>query len=100
MGIWKLPVEKPRGGEDIYRMDISVHLHYGSKFWANLGPAGIHRPSKVQTTEKQRQTFEKIVNLILEVAQQTATNPDSEESFQEAYDMQEIHRKRVYGELE
>jgi len=62
---WKLPVESPRGSEDIYQLDTSLHVRLGKKSWSNGGPAGcVHGQSKIQTSGKQRRFFKQVVEQI------------------------------------
>ena len=62
---WKLPVESPRGSQDIYQLDTSLHVRLGKKSWSNGGPAGcVHGQSEIQASGKQRRFFQQVVEQI------------------------------------
>jgi hypothetical protein len=72
--VWKLPVEEPRGCEDIYALDTGVAVKSGDRSWSNGAPGGCnHGTSKVQPTAAERAAFKKIVERIVKEGQARAT---------------------------
>lgn len=73
-GVTKLPLESPRGGEDIYRLDTSLLLRVGKTFWRNGGPGGcVHQQSKVQATAAQKKQFASAVSFAKAFGKKHAT---------------------------
>jgi len=71
---WKLPVEDPRGCEDIYGLDTGVAVKSGERSWSNGAPGGCnHGTSKVQPTAAERETFKKIVERVVREGEARAT---------------------------
>ena len=80
--LWNLPVERPAGSEDIYRLDTSVAVRLGSKHWRNGGPAGCVRGrSEVDASADERQQFANLVHRIHEVADSTASEPSDAQRY-------------------
>lgn len=72
--IWDLPVESPRGSQDIYRLDTALNVRLGDQSWSNGGPQGcVHGQSKTQASDKQRKSFSQIVDLLTKTAHKHAT---------------------------
>jgi hypothetical protein len=74
-GILKdLPVEDPKGSQDIYGHDIGIQFALGmpgepgSFEWANGGSAGCDGHSNVQPTDEQKKQFERAVGLAAQLA--------------------------------
>ncbi len=72
--VWKLPVEDPKGCEDIYGLDTGVAVKSGDRSWSNGAPAGCdHGTSKVRPTAAQLESFKKIVERIVKEGEARAT---------------------------
>jgi hypothetical protein len=83
---WKLPVESPRGGEDIYIRDTGIHLHQRTRCWRNSGPSGCgHMESKVHPTEAQKTRFDKLIALIKKAAVKDGMIEATEGEFKTRY---------------
>ncbi|KAF8526519.1 hypothetical protein BU17DRAFT_40485 [Hysterangium stoloniferum] len=68
-----LPVESPRGSEDIYGFDICIL--YGSKSlqWNNAGPSGCGGgTSETRATEEDKKKFKRAIDIIDELVSKEA----------------------------
>lgn len=63
-----LPVEEPPGSEDIYGLDTGVTWKGAGLEWSNGGPEGCGSDfSNVQVGKEEKDSFQKVVKLILEI---------------------------------
>jgi len=63
-----LPVEEPPGSEDIYGLDTGVTWMGDRLEWSNGGPEGCGSDfSDVQVGKEEKDRFQKVVKLILEI---------------------------------
>ncbi|HZL04214.1 MAG TPA: WD40 repeat domain-containing protein, partial [Coriobacteriia bacterium] len=78
LGVWSLPVEDPTGGEDVYGMDTSLWLSDGQRIWHNGAPSGcVHRRSRVQPSEGERERFAAAVERIVAFANERASGGEA-----------------------
>jgi hypothetical protein len=81
-GLFEFPLEKPRGGEDIYGLDTSIAVRSEKAFWRNGGPGGCVRlGSKVQPSDKQRKAFAGLVEKIKKFAAEHARKKGDADAF-------------------
>lgn len=60
-----LPIEEPKGCEDIYGLDYSLQFHSSDLKWANTPNEGCNStPSTIVPSKEQKQRFQDIVNQI------------------------------------
>jgi WD40 repeat protein len=83
LGVWDLPVEDPRGGEDIYAMDTGLWLSDGERTWHNCAPSGcVHAASVVRPSDEERQRFSAAIEQVIAFASERVE--DDETSLREA----------------
>ncbi|KAH6964940.1 hypothetical protein EDB82DRAFT_511257 [Fusarium venenatum] len=69
-GILKeLPMEEPRGSEDIYGLNVGIAWGSDDLEWTNGGPQGCSGGSSfVQASEDQKQQFNRAIEIVKEIA--------------------------------
>jgi hypothetical protein len=73
--LWELPLEKPCGGEDIYRLDTTLHACWNARIWKNEAPGGcVHFGSQTRPSEPERNRFQEAVTAVRRMAD-TAQEP-------------------------
>jgi hypothetical protein len=83
--IWGLPIESPRGSQDIYQLDTSLNFKLGKRSWSNGGPQGcVHGQSKTQASDEQRKRFSQIVDQLKKSANQHAMTEIEAKNFESA----------------
>lgn len=91
--IWELPVESPRGSQDIYQLDTSLNVTLAKQSWSNGGPAGcVHGQSKIQASDEQRKRFSQIVDRLKKSANQHAKTEVEAKKFETV--AQEVVRRK------
>ena len=80
----RLPMEMPRGSEDIYGQDTSLHVYWGGTAWRNEAPNGcVHGHSEIRPSSDEVERFKKAVALVKEIgrsAQQSGCDKPAYES--------------------
>ena len=83
-GLWKLPVEDPKGGEDVYGLATMVQVRVnqadGLHEWKNSFPNGCTPgagPSQVKPTDEEKKVFRAVVARIKETVTKHATEVKS-----------------------
>lgn len=91
--IWELPVESPRGSQDIYQLDTSLNVSLGKQSWSNGGPAGcVHGQSKIQASDEHRKRFSQIVDQLKKSANEHAKTEVEAKKFETA--AQQVVRRK------
>ncbi len=83
--VWALPVEEPRGSEDVYGQDVGLAVRAGTKIWFNSAPADcFHFVSVVRPSDEQRRRFREIVGRVRRTAVRAARVEIDAESYRRA----------------
>ncbi len=83
--LWNLPVELPRGSQDIYQLDTGLDIRLQKRSWSNGGPEGcVHGKSEIQASDEQRKIFRQLVELIKRKANQHARTQVEAKFFESA----------------